>query len=217
MISKINRLRAKKGFTMIEMIVIIAIIGILTSIVVATMSYDGKPTLGKGLAKDLYYIAQGAASDSEVANPLALSTVSSGNRAGFYVEIDELGEITDVGHMNVGPFDHTKRPDLSFASSSLTDFTAIKHDRTADDDYLCLEKRMIETMQAYLNKEDSMAGTYYVVLDSNFRVVASYWSDSPRMSLGAGPLENDCLLDTGYYCCSFPTKYCVGGQFMFGF
>ena len=85
MISGIARLRAKKGFTIIELIVVIAIIGILTSIIVAAMSYDTKPTKGKGVAKDFYYVAQDVYSVSKIANPSAIAT---GTRTGFFAELN---------------------------------------------------------------------------------------------------------------------------------
>jgi prepilin-type N-terminal cleavage/methylation domain len=216
MISKINRLRAKKGFTMIEMIVVVAIIGILTTIVVASMSYDRKPTMGKGLAKDLYYVAQDAASSVEVANPKAFDGYSPA-RAGFYAKVDVGGNVTEIRSMSIGAFDGSKRPDISYSTPLDPDSPkAVKHDGTADDDHNAFENKLASAISDYLSTKDSMEGGYYVMFDSNYRVMVAYWSDSDKMYLGAGSLTDECIMDTGYYCCAYPTKYCMPGQFMFG-
>ena len=216
MISKINRLRAKKGFTMIEMIVIIAIIGILTSIVVATMSYDRKPTVGKGLAKDLFYVAQDAVSSIEVSNPHAFDDYGT-DRAGFYAQVDAGGNITEIRSMAIGVFDGTKRPDLAFGATLDPDTPlAVKHDGTSTDDHNAFENKLVHAISEYLMTKDSMEGGYYVMFDSKFRVIAAYWSDAPRMYLGAGDLQDDCIMDTGHYCCAYPARLSMPGQYMFG-
>jgi len=216
MISKINRLRAKKGFTMIEMIVIIAIIGILTSIVVATMSYDRKPTIGKGLAKDLFYVAQDAISSIEVSNPKAFDSYGT-HRAGFYAAVDAGGNITDIRSMSIGVFDGAHRPDLAFGMTLDPDSPhTVKHDGTDADDHNAFENKLVHAISEYLMTKDSMEGGYYIMFDSNYRVIAAYWSDAPMMYLGAGALQDDCIMDTGHYCCAYPPRLSMAGQFMFG-
>ena len=216
MISKINRLRAKKGFTMIEMIVIIAIIGILTSIVVATMSYDRKPTVGKGLAKDLFYVAQDAVSSIEVSNPHAFDAYGT-DRAGFYAQVDAGGNITEIRSMAIGVFDGTKRPNLAFGMTLDPDTPlAVKHDGTSTDDHNAFENKLVHAISEYLMTKDSMEGGYYVMFDKEFRVLVAYWCDGTASNLGSGPLQDDCIMNTGHYCCAYPARYCTPGQYMFG-
>ena len=220
MISKINRLRAKKGFTMIEMIVIIAIIGILTSIVVATMSYDRKPTVGKGLAKDLFYVAQDALASIEVSNPHAFDDyVSDNKRAGFYARVDAGGNITEIRTMTIGMFNVSSpvRPDYSLDLPLDPDNPkTVTHDGTKEDDFKAYENKLVHAISDYLMTKDSMEGGYYVVFDKNFRVQAAYWSDAPALTLDTNALRDDCIMNSGYYCCAYPARYSTPGQYMFG-
>ena len=218
MISKINRLRAKKGFTMIEMIVIIAIIGILTSIVVATMSYDRKPTIGKGLAKDLFYVAQDAVASIEVSNPHAFDDYTAGGkRAGIYARVDAGGNITEIHTLSIGAFSGSSGPDYDIgAALSLTTPQTVTHDGTKEDDFKSYQNKMVQAITNYLVTKDTMEGGYYVMFDSNFRVLAAYWSDGPALTLDSNALRDDCIMNSGHYCCAYPARLSMAGQYMFG-
>ncbi len=128
MIQRINRLRAKRGFTMIELVVVMLIIGVLTAIIVSAMTYDSKPTKGKAMAKDMFYAVQDTMSSLKITNPdlikdLAGVDSSTGHAKDLivYCQVDDSGEIssTSLPHLSVsvaseevGAFVHTN-PDGS--------------------------------------------------------------------------------------------------------
>ena len=213
MISRINRLRSKKGFTMIEIIVVIAIIGILAAIIISSMSYDNKPTLGKGVAKDLYYVAQDAFSTTKIANPLAIST---GSKAIYYASVDGTGTLKDIGTVTVSGAGAS----VTLTAASLSAEINVERDYIEDNtlraanDVKAMNLRVREAFKNYLTDVDNMAGTLYVVADDQYRVKVAYWSDAPISVGGNVSLVDDCILGNGYYCCAYPVKYSMPGQNM---
>ena len=124
MIQRINRLRAKKGFTMIELVVIMLIIGVLSAIIVSAMTYDSKPTKGKAMAKDMFYAVQDAMSSLKITNPDLIKDITgtdplTGLAQDLYVycQVDDSGELsstytfaglsTSVASEELGVFVHT--------------------------------------------------------------------------------------------------------------
>ncbi len=206
MISKIARLRAKKGFTIIELIVVIAIIGILTSIVIASMGYDRKPALGKSMAKDMFYKVQDCLATVRVGFPKAFdSTIDDID--GFYAEIDGNGEIEAWGTFVKDPSDVL--PTFTTAPT-LTD---IDHSGTAGADRNALLVRIHEALTKYLSQTDNMTGTLYVIIDG-FKVKSAYWSDCSFSAVAGttGLVANDNILDNGYYYCAYPIYKSFAGE-----
>ena len=209
MISGIARLRAKKGFTIIELIVVIAIIGILTSIIVAAMSYDTKPTKGKGVAKDFYYVAQDVYSVSKIANPSAIAT---GTRTGFFAELNNVGQVTNRGTFQINS---AASGAINMDMTQITGDVKPAHNGTAADDVLCLQARMFAALERYLNTMDNMSGTIFVVADDKFRVQAAYWTDSGYVLSGNVSLVDNNMMANGHYCCAYPAYLSTAGQSMF--
>lgn len=215
MISRINRLRAKKGFTMIEIIVVIAIIGILTSIVISALSYDNRPTVGKGMAKDMFYVAQEVYSSAKIAYPNAISA-SATDRTGFYAEVGRDGYITEVGMMKVPAYSGGDMPSISTYEDIPKTLTE-DYSGTAAADLQSLKVKMRAAFEQYLTDKDGMEGTLYVLADNNYRVLAAYWVDNVHTISGTtGLLVDNNLLDSGFYCCAYPVKYSQAGSVFFG-
>lgn len=214
MISRIARLRAKKGFTIIELVVVMAIIGVLTSVVVATLSYDNKPTIGKGMAKDAFYVIQDALASSEVAYPLAMSDVAdTTGYLGFFAETDNRGEVTAMGTVNItstaGSAPTVSSPAYFPASISVT------HAHTKADDINGMQSAVKNAFEKYLTTKDNMSGTLFVVADNKFRVVKAYWTDWQLLTPNSYLLAEDNILQNGYYCCGYPQETTYSGKYMF--
>ena len=71
MIGFVNRIRSKKGFTIIELVVVMAIIGVILAMVLPNIMASDRPAKGNALAKDFFYKAQDTMSISKIANPKA--------------------------------------------------------------------------------------------------------------------------------------------------
>jgi len=203
MISRLARLRAKKGFTMIEIIVVIAIIGILMAMVVPVITYDNRPTVGKGVAKDVFYKAQDVLADVEVAFPEA---IASGKNVIFYAQINSAGNVIESG---------TAVKSGTGASRSVTP-TAFAANIVPTDDASSMNKKMQTMFNLYVTKTDGMQGTVYVVVDDNYRVRAAYWTDAEPTESGMVFSDSkDYVLSNGYYCCSYPVSLSKAGDDMF--
>jgi prepilin-type N-terminal cleavage/methylation domain-containing protein len=222
MIKKFRRLRGKKGFTIIELIVVIGIIGVLTAIILATMAYDARPTVGKGLAKDLFYVTQDAATSVKVAHPHAFDDYPTGSCGGVFIEVDENGNIGTIQTINVSitagsllatvKYEDVLDPDNPFEiAANPKDDTAIKA-----NDKKAYQNAMAHAIKEYMTTKDCYKGCYYVVIDKNFRVRQSYWTSEPEaIKGGQNVLSNDCTLQSGELLCSYPTSFCDKGCIMF--
>lgn len=199
MISRIARLRAKKGFTIIELIVVIAIIGILTAMIVPALSYDNKPAIAKAMAKEMFYRTQEVMSDCKAAGSGLHDTYCTC----YYAEINDQGIPVEMGYFSVDSGGNIEaaaktagtRKTISSASTDKTDL------------------KMVSMMEKYLTSEPTMnmAGHLVVCVDYRYRVVASYWFENFDW-VGNNYFEDDYILATGQYAAAYPPDFCVPGS-----
>lgn len=219
MISKIARLRAKKGFTIVELIVVIAIIGILTSLIVAAFSYDRRPAIGKAMAKDYFYKIQDCLANVRVGFPNAFDS-SLDKIDGFYFEIDSEGRPNVIGSdangdlYEWGTFVKSGTSGSIITTTTLPRLSEVSHAGTPADDRNAMEVRLLETFIKYVSSADNMSGTLYVDIDG-FKVKSAYWTDSAHVFGGTGLLVADSILDTGYYYCAYPIQNSFEGAHAF--
>jgi len=219
MISKIARLRAKKGFTIIELIVVIAIIGILTSLIVAAFSYDRRPAIGKAMAKDSFYKIQDCLATARVGFPNAFDS-SLDKIDGFYFEIDGDGRPNVIGSdangndlYEWGTFEGGGTGGI-ITTTTIGALSDVSYSGTAADDRNAMEVRLLDAFKKYISSTENMSGTIYVVVDG-FKAKAAYWTDSTHAFGGTGLLVADNILDTGYYFCAYPVQNSLEGAHAF--
>ncbi|MBQ3841134.1 MAG: prepilin-type N-terminal cleavage/methylation domain-containing protein [Ruminiclostridium sp.] len=205
MISAIARLRAKKGFTLIEIIVVIAIIGILTAMIIPSLTYDQKPALGKALAKDVYYTAQDALSTVEITNPKAITS----GFVCFYAQLNNYGQVTASGVANpvVGGAGDGGAHNAAVSYSTFDSLIS----GTGTDEQKAMYSKMQTALSKYVTEKEGMEGYVYIVTDTTFKVIASYWMNVDANGTDVS-LQDNCITGGGDYCCSYPVRFCNGGE-----
>lgn len=198
-----RRCMNKKGFTMVELIIVIAIIGVLMALILPNVFKSDVPVKAKGYAKDYFFVAQEFFSRQKLAADPNPANSPFGDSGGvttlrditFYTEFDRSGQIVSNG---VLPFGNTNMVD----SDTFQGTGAIEPLRNlvaAYDTY----------MDQYLTVGEG-AGYLYCTVDDNYRVQVTYWSEENIEDLIAADSTltfNDDSLIGGYWCVSFPTEF----------
>ncbi len=201
----------KKGFTMVELIVVIAIIAIISAIVIPSMLASDVPTKAKTYAKSYFFTAQEFFSRKKIADDARALDESDPNAKGtysaipntvlyLYTVVDSFGRPTESGVL----------PGTGTPTSSVTN-ADIQANTVVSQPYKDLVADFSDYMERYL-KECDFAGTYFVVVDGDFRVHAAYWSDATFDELKAAKpdfsFDDDCVVG-GYWCGAFPLELCT--------
>ena len=194
MISFINRLRKNKGFTIIELVVVMAIMGVILAMVLPSIMTSDKPSKGNALAKDFFYKAQDTMSISKIANPDATFA------AYFYVALDSMGQVTETGMYN--------------ASGGFVPFVNSTYNPDTATDLQKVQKRFYECCENYFVDSDRLGGIIMVDVNSNFAVQSCYWFETTKTqfsSISPKVFNKDNVLD-GYYCGAYPTSLVMEGK-----
>ncbi len=209
----LRRCKAKKGFTIMELVVVIAIIGIILAIVLPTMFASDKPTKGKAYAKSYFYTAQDFMSQKRINADLLTSPAFTGDLA-LYTTVDESGNVVESGEVQMSGGSVTGMRNVA---------TVLADTGVTNDDYKSLLTDYEFHMDNYVEPGD-YAGTFYCIVDSNYCVQASYWSEGTIAELLTNSsdlsFEDTCIVG-GYVTCAFPEEFSdvtgVAGKKMFDY
>ena len=97
----IRKLKNRKGFTMVELIIVIAIIGVLLAMVLPNLLSSNKDTEGKGFAKEFFYKTQDFVSRQKLVedpdNLIFSCFPATSPCVILYVKANRSGDILDTG------------------------------------------------------------------------------------------------------------------------
>ncbi len=197
-----KRSASKKAFTMVELLVVLAIIGVLLAMILPALFTSDLDSKGKSYAKSYYYTVQDFASRKRIADdpdhPMLVPAAGSALELFLYTTTDASGNVVESGLV---PFGTTFNGTMN--SSDVLQGLA------ADANVKAIVADFAQAMENNITATDH-AGTFYAVVDSDFVVQAAYWSEATIGQMVANgnmtlDFEEDNIL-SGYVCCAFPPE-----------
>ena len=173
----IKRLQSRKGFTIIELIVVLGIIAVLSAIMLPMFANSGKPQEAAAKAKSFYYAAQSVFIEYKASNTDA--AVTDG-----YFKFEQEGATKCAKDAHDGKnatylyvMAHAE-PEKGFTSVELS---VSENGKTSVTGYECMHTPAVQTSGELLDALNSYSttddyGYYYALVDSQCRVLVSYWS-----------------------------------------
>jgi len=211
----IRKLKNRKGFTMVELIIVIAIIGVLLVMILPNLLSSNKDTEGKSFAKEFFYKTQDFVSRQKLAEDPDNLTFSCFPASSFpniilYVRADRSGDIQDTGII-------LYQTSGNYSTGNERTRTTINTDTT----YTLQFKNFMAKFEGDVDNYIASTGydcTYYAVIDREFRVQAAYWTDGTWSDIVTDntmlEYTDDCITG-GYYSCAYPVILSSPGQKMF--
>ena len=175
---KLIQLKNKKGFTMVELIIVIGIIGILTAIILPASLNAGKPQEAMSKAKSFYFGAQRIMIQYRAESPekdtgyfaydYNTGTVTIGNNDYLYIVAKaEKGKgfteirLSDLQSPDGVAVSNTAQGYVRMQTYALINSSSANH-------------KLLDSFNTFSTDDDY--GYYYALVDDQCKVVMTYWT-----------------------------------------
>lgn len=185
----------RKGFTIVELIVVLGIIGVLTAIILPMLVGSGKPQAANAKAKSFYYSTQSVFMDYKTSNPDITEKTISGTPT-----LSDSYFTVSCGGVSYGAYFDSNYYFIEAQATANEGFTKVTVALHGDTDpteyqYKCLSATLSQDSPSTYRRQEFTSGAildayngfstkddygyYYALVDWQCRVVATYWSDEP--------------------------------------
>jgi len=212
MLRRIARLKAKKGFTLVEMVVVIGIVAIMVSVAVPSMINSQLRAEGRKhneVAGNFYASLQ-----------LTLLATMEFDNSAYEFQWNGVNRVSGAGSLAGGSdsfFLYVSRGDdgvnatLTYGGSAPVAVGQGNYPNIGDTPNDVFFARLMRELNGYSRSDPS--GHYYAMFDSNFRVTMTYYSEFTPLGGFAGATITRDNMAAGRMFGSFPIQYSFVGSF----
>ena len=174
---KLIQLKNKKGFTLVELIVVIAMIGILTAIILPVSLNAGKPQAAQAKAKSFYFGTQKILVEYKTDAPEKDTGYLSYNKGGstytigpgdylyMYAKAEKYKGFTEVGLAKLDA------PSDGSAANTATGYQQYQYAEVINAS--STDHSLLDKLNTFSTDDDT--GYYYALIDDQCRVIMTYW------------------------------------------
>ena len=228
LMQRLMQLKNKKGFTLVELIVVLAMIGVLTAIILPLSMNAGKPQAAVAKAKSFYFGSQRILIQYRADSP-ELQTGYLSYKKGAMTYTINTGDylyICAKAEKNNG-FTELKLAKLSApadgtAANPATGYTQFQF--AAEITASSTDHSLLDKLNTFSTDDDE--GYYYALVDDQCKVIMTYWcetfiDDISKSTDTASTYSKTTIFPTdnyyvdGYLLGAYPERYSMLGYTMF--
>lgn len=225
---RLMQLKNKKGFTLVELIVVLAMIGVLTAIILPLSMNAGKPQAAVAKAKSFYFGSQRILIQYRADSP-ELQTGYLSYKKGAMTYTINTGDymyICAKAEKNNG-FTELKLAKLSAPADGTTANPATGYTQfqfAAEITASSTDHSLLDKLNTFSTDDDE--GYYYALVDDQCKVIMTYWcetfiDDISKSTDTASTYSKTTIFPTdnyyvdGYLFGAYPERYSMLGYTMF--
>lgn len=175
---KLIQLNNKKGFTMVELIVVIGIIGILTAIILPASLNAGKPQEAQAKAKSFYFGSQRILIQYRADAPdkdsgyftyeygESTATIGKGDYLYIAAKAEQGKGFTEIRLSNL------QAPSEDVAANTAQGYVGMQTYALMDE--TSADHKLLDSFNTFSTDDDY--GYYYALVDDQCRVIMTYWT-----------------------------------------